>query len=103
MEHNAAQIGIRSEIIYGTPIWEASPVIRHQRIVDRIRAGIMATQQEGNGCGCTQYADMYILIVDPPTNRVNHYHDGRSDENSSPVDCTFACVCRVSIWLDRIT
>jgi len=65
-EQQADAMGIRLEYINGIPIWEASPVIRHQRIVDRIRAGISPTQsansQEGNGCGCIHYADIYILF-----------------------------------------
>jgi Uma2 family endonuclease len=158
MEHRAEEVGIRLEYVNGIPIWEASPVIRHQRIVDRIRASITAVHQTGGGCGCIHYADIYILfpdgsakrpdisifceepaeedtmcetipevvieilskgyekkdtevslpfyltqgirdivIVDPATNHVSHYHNGQADEYSSPTQLTFACGCRATL------
>ena len=158
MEQYAGELGIRLEYVNGIPIWEASPVIRHQRIVDRIRASITTTPEEEGGCGCIHYADIYILfpdgsakrpdisifceepaeedtmcetipeavieilsrgyekkdtevslpfylsqgirdivIFDPITNCVSHYHDGQTDEFQSPVPLTFACGCRVTL------
>ena len=38
-----------------------------------------------------------IVIFNPDTNRVAHYHDGQTDEHNSPVELTFACGCRVSV------
>src|ERR1051326_8218965 len=69
MERQADEIGIRLEYVNGIPIWEASPVIRHQRIMDRIRASIRATHQNGGNCGCIHYADIYILFPDGSTKR----------------------------------
>lgn len=66
MEQQADSAGIRLEYVNGIPIWEASPVIRHQRIVDRIRASIGSRhsgESEG-GCACVHYADIYILFPD---------------------------------------
>lgn len=158
MEQRAEELGIRLEYVNGIPIWEASPVIRHQRIIDRIRAGITAAAGEEDGCGCIHYADIYILfpdgsakrpdisifyaepaeqdtmcetvpeavievlskgyekkdteislpfylsqgirdvvILDPATNHISHYHDGRVDEYASPVQLTFACGCRATL------
>ena len=158
MEQRAEELGIRLEYVNGFPIWEASPVIRHQRITDRIRASITAIHQEGDGCGCIHYADIYVLfpdgstkrpdisifceepaeedtmcemipeavieilskgyekkdteislpfylnqnirdivIFDPITNRVHHYHDGKTDEYNSPIQLTFACGCRATL------
>jgi Uma2 family endonuclease len=158
MEHHADEIGIRLEYINGMPIWEASPVIQHQRIIDRIRASITPTRHRGDGCACIHYADIYILfpegsakrpdisifcaeptpqdtmcetipnavievlskgyekkdtevslpfyltqgipdivIFDPATNRVSHYHDGKTEEHDSPIELTFVCGCRASI------
>jgi len=158
MEHRAEELGIRLEYVNGIPIWEASPVIRHQRITDRIRASITATHSEEERCGCIHYADIYILfpdgsikrpdisifceepaeedtmcemipeavieilskgyekkdtevslpfylsqgirdivILDPATNRVSHYHDEQTDEFQSPVQLTFACGCRATL------
>ncbi len=158
MEQRAEEIGIRLEYVNGMPIWEASPVIRHQRIADRIRASITTTTLEAGRCGCIHYADIYILfpdgsakrpdisifceepteedtmcemipeavieilskgyekkdtevslpfylaqgirdivIFDPSTNRVSHYHNGQVDEYSSPTPLTFACGCRATV------
>src|SRR4051812_47378322 len=64
MEHFADEAGIKLEYVNGLPIWEASPVIRHQRITDRIRASIRSGTSGGGGCGCIHYADIYILFPD---------------------------------------
>ena len=68
MERQAEQAGIRLEFINGIPVWEASPVIRHQRIVDRIRGSIAGggyvNGGNGSGCACVHYADIYIKFPD---------------------------------------
>lgn len=38
-----------------------------------------------------------IVIFNPDTNQVSHYHDGQTDEHDSPVELSFACGCRVSV------
>lgn len=38
-----------------------------------------------------------IVLFDPETNKVSHYHNGQVDEYDSPVDLTFACGCRATI------
>ena len=38
-----------------------------------------------------------IVLFNPETNRVSHYHDGLTEEHDSPVDLTFACGCRVTV------
>ena len=38
-----------------------------------------------------------IVIFNPETNRVAHYHGGQTDERDSPVELTFACGCRVTV------
>ena len=38
-----------------------------------------------------------IVLFDPETNRVAHYHSGQTDEYDSPVELTFACGCRVTV------
>jgi Uma2 family endonuclease len=58
--------GIRLEIIGGLPVWEAAPLLRHQRAIDRIRVSIrpkLATTQE-EGCGCVHISDVYISFPD---------------------------------------
>lgn len=59
----AEELGIRLEIANGLPIWEASPVYRHQEAVDRIRGTIVPRVQSdsgGNRCGCIHAANVYV-------------------------------------------
>lgn len=60
----ADELGIRLEIVGGLPLWEASPVRRHQRAVDRIRASLRPVPGAEGGCGCVHLADVYILFPD---------------------------------------
>ncbi len=53
------ELGIKLEIVNGLPVWEASPVILHQKAVDRIRDSIRRNSTETN-CECVHYADIYI-------------------------------------------
>lgn len=57
----ASELGIRLEYVRGLPIWEASPVVRHQKAVDRVRASLSKTTP---GCACTHLADVYISFPD---------------------------------------
>lgn len=54
----AEQLGIKLEIVNGLPIWEAQPVYRHQRAVDRIRSTIKPANQ--TACACIHIADVYV-------------------------------------------
>lgn len=60
----ADDLGIRLELIGGLPVWEASPVLRHQKAIDRIRASILPLAQSQSGCGCIHLSDVYILFPD---------------------------------------
>lgn len=60
----ADELGIRLEIVGGLPLWEASPVRRHQRAIDRIRASLGPAPKTGNDCGCVHLADVYIVFPD---------------------------------------
>lgn len=57
----ADELGIKLEFVAGLPIWEASPVLRHQVAVDRIRASIV--RRETN-CECVHVADVYVQFPD---------------------------------------
>ena len=58
----AEELGIRLEIVAGLPIWEAAPVWKHQKAVDRIRASI---RSGGNAaCACVHAADVYVQFPD---------------------------------------
>lgn len=62
----ADELGIRLEIVAGLPIWEASPLYRHQKAVDRIRATIQrsASGPDKNPCDCVHIADVYVSFPD---------------------------------------
>ncbi len=59
----AEQLGVRLEIVGGLPIWEAQPLYRHQKAVDRIRASIRPRDGDA-GCGCVHVADVYVSFAD---------------------------------------
>lgn len=58
----AEELGIRLEIVAGLPIWEAHPVWKHQKAVDRIRASIR--RGDGTPCACVHAADVYVQFRD---------------------------------------
>lgn len=63
----ADELGVRLEIVRSLPLWEAQPVVRHQRAIDRIRSTIWPTPPTGehdNGCGCVHLADVYVRFPD---------------------------------------
>ena len=57
----AEELGIRLEIVDGLPIWEASPVLKHQLAVDRIRESI---RRVSVNCECLHVADVYVEFPD---------------------------------------
>jgi Uma2 family endonuclease len=59
----AEQLGVRLEIVGGLPVWEASPVWRHQKAVDAIRATIRSANQTEQ-CSCVHAADVYVKFPD---------------------------------------
>lgn len=56
----ASELGIRLEIVNGLPIWEAQPVYRHQKQIERIVQGITRNDQLKSGCACIHAVDVYI-------------------------------------------
>ncbi len=54
----ASELGIRLEIVNGLPIWEAQPVYRHQKHIERILRGITETAR--SACQCVHAVDVYI-------------------------------------------
>jgi Uma2 family endonuclease len=60
---SAEELGIKLEIVKGLAVWEASPVILHQKAVDRIRASIKKVSIETN-CECIHFADIYVQFPD---------------------------------------
>lgn len=54
----ADELGVRLEIVNGLPIWEAQPLYRHQKHVERIAGGIRPGTT--GGCECIHALDVYI-------------------------------------------
>lgn len=58
----AEELGIRLEVVGGLAIWEAQPVWKHQKAVDRIRASIKPRTE--SACACVHAADVYVQFPD---------------------------------------
>jgi len=63
MEQAANDLGIKLEYVNGLPIWEASPVYRHQKKTLDIQFSMMKHSEE-LGCACIPVADTTILFPD---------------------------------------
>lgn len=57
----ADELGLRLEIVNGLAIWEAQPLYRHQKHVERIASGI-ARGESGTPCGCVHALDVYVAF-----------------------------------------
>ena len=60
----ANELGVRLEIVGGLPIWEAHPVYKHQKAIDRIRATIQPIASQDEVCACVHASDVYISFPD---------------------------------------
>lgn len=60
----ANELGVRLEIVGGLPIWEAHPIYKHQKAIDRIRATIQPIALNGEVCTCVHASDVYISFPD---------------------------------------
>ena len=56
----ANELGIRLEIVNGLPIWEAQPLYRHQKHIERICQGITKGASADSNCSCTHAMDVYV-------------------------------------------
>jgi Uma2 family endonuclease len=61
---DADQNGYRLEFVGGLGVWEASPVLKHQRAVLRIQNSIRPAVTAESGCGCVHYADLQVRFAD---------------------------------------
>jgi Uma2 family endonuclease len=59
----ASELGIRLEIVNGLHIWEAQPVYRHQKHIERIVNGITKVDIDGAACECVHAIDVYIQFA----------------------------------------
>ena len=55
----AAEAGVRLEVTNGLPTWEAQPVYRHQKAVERIARSVRPSG-DGAGCACVHALDVYV-------------------------------------------
>jgi Uma2 family endonuclease len=55
----AAELGVRLEVMNGLPIWEAQPLYRHQKAVERIAQSIKPSRP-GGPCACVHALDVYV-------------------------------------------
>lgn len=53
-------LGVRLEIVNGLPLWEAQPLYRHQKHVERIVRNIQSMIPSKSTCGCLYARDVYI-------------------------------------------
>ncbi len=60
----ADELGVRLEIVGGLPIWEAHPVYKHQKAIDRIRQTIQIVATEPAACACVHASDVYVSFPD---------------------------------------
>ena len=62
----ADDLGVRLEIVGGLPLWEAHPLPKHQRAVDRIRDSITPPtgSNDRGGCGYIHLAGVYVHFPD---------------------------------------
>ena len=58
----AESINVKLEMIAGVPVWEASPVFRHQWHTDRIRASLK--NNSASDCGCFSIPDTLFRFSD---------------------------------------
>ncbi|HEY0428388.1 MAG TPA: Uma2 family endonuclease [Pyrinomonadaceae bacterium] len=61
---NAEDLGIKLEIAGNLAIWEASPIYKHQKAVDRIRESFKKSEKAGKICECIDVADVYVQFPD---------------------------------------
>ena len=58
----AEELGVKLEIAGNLAIWEASPVYKHQKAVDRIRESF--EKLTSTDCACLDVADVYVAFPD---------------------------------------
>ncbi len=64
LDYLGEAIGVKLESAGGLTTWEAFPLYRHQKAVDKIRATIAPTPGTGDGCACVHAPDISIAFPD---------------------------------------
>lgn len=65
----ADEVGIKLEIVQGTPTWEAWPATRHQVVLQTVASSLKEWSRSDNGCGCHGVQDIYIRFPDGSVKR----------------------------------
>lgn len=60
---HADELGVRLEIVGGLAIWEAHPVYKHQKAIDRIRQTI-APLTSTDAAACVHASNVYVSFPD---------------------------------------
>ena len=69
MEQAAHEAGIKLEYVNGIPVWEASPVYRHQKKIDQIVASLKRMSDDDTVCECVSVRDLTLLFPDGSVKR----------------------------------
>jgi Uma2 family endonuclease len=64
LAREADALGFRLEMVRGLALWEASPVLRHQRAVVQIVNSVRPVSPDGSTCACVAATDVQILFPD---------------------------------------
>ena len=102
----AEELGVRLEIVQGLPIWEPSPVYKHQRAVDRIRAiiarfrGRRGYEAKDLEIGPQFYLSQGVkdvVVFNPYTLAVRHVRRDGAVRHISPVEIQLLCGGRCTV------
>ena len=94
----AEDLGVRLEIAGGLPIWEASPLYKHQKAVDKIRDSMRKAEKDGDVCDCITAADIYVSFPDGSLKRPDisiFCREPAEDEQEEPIKQVPAAVIEV--------
>lgn len=64
LSRDAESVGLRLEWVRGIPVFEASPVARHQAAIFRIQSSIRPQVLGDAACRCVHYSDVQIRFPD---------------------------------------
>jgi len=94
---SADELGVRLEIISGLPVWEAHPVLKHQRAITRIRASIVPLEQSvEQKCACIHESDVYVAFPDGSLKRPDiAIFCSEPEEDDDPITLIPAAVIEV--------
>jgi Uma2 family endonuclease len=57
-------LGVRLELVGGLPLWEAPPVYKHQKAIDRIRQTIVPIEGNAAARACVHSSNVYVSFPD---------------------------------------